>query len=1184
MKRRLAWVLAFVLAGVSGLRLSAAVTGQWDFDTADLSATVGSALQFRGTTASQTQFGSTTSFGIASIGGEAAQVMRFPACSPAEGFLMPHGAAPNGSGSRVNQYTLVMDVFFPSTSTGFRSFWQTETDNPLTTDGELFVNAANGLGISGQYQGNLTPDVWHRVVFTFDLTQRELGKYIDGTNVLTGPVGAAPLGANPMQYLSATTGGVDQRWSLGPTAMLFADENNETGVGYVNSIQFHDRVLSAAEIGDLGGPAAGGIPPGTNALPGGIAQYDFNGDLTSTVGGPPLGPSAAAPAGIPGLSFVNTDIGGQTAQAASFTRGTFFYLTNGLAANGGGSLLNQYTLLLDVMFPSRPTGWAVLYQTNPNNTEDGEWFINPAQGIGISGNYGGFVADGSWHRLGLVVDTVAGSFTSYLNGAPVQQNTGLSVDGRWAIAPVVLLFADEDQENAAGLVNSVQLRPEALPASDLLALGGPAATGIPPPSPPTFQLLSPNGGESFQAGSLQLVTWVATNASGLVRLDLYRGDTFQSTLARVPLRQTNYPWAIAPSLGDTNNYRLKLTSLSFPSVSDVSDAAFAVFGSAPPPNPLFGQPLQTNGGFELLLSSWQTIAGGPSTLTAADGKGSPYAGTRFFFGGFNPGGDAVIRQDVDLLEAGFLPAELDEGSALEATAWLRNRYGAGTFDDQVFYRVAYLDSQTNEIASLRCMVAGTSVWVQRALYGLLPPGTRKLRVEIVGKHRRDADNDSLADELMVRLQKPFPLSNPQITKLPMLQDVRRDAMTMLWETDSNLAHHFVDWGRTNVAEHTLTNIETLQIDGSHFVHRARLAGLEAETSYFYRVRSGTNVSEIYSFRTAPRPETPFVVAWWGDNHGGTTTLRTHIANLQAHAPDLVAVAGDNVNNGNALNEWHDYWFKPLEHLNLAQTTPVIYARGNHDGEHALAYAYSALPGNESWFAFDYGNSRFIFLDSEASTSVSPEQYQWLRNELQRPETQRAAFRIVCFHRLPYANLWNGGGYTGETWVRNDWVPLFASNNVDLVISGHGHNYNRGASNGVTYIVSGGGGGAIDTEVVANWPLYTVQYSQHHFDIMEVMGHSLTWQTFNNNNVLLDLFTLQSRVPVLAWSDTIPAGGVLPLILRGKPGVSYLVEGSANMIAWSTIATNTIPAAGPPWITNSVPTTNALGFFRARALP
>lgn len=1166
------WLLALAFSA------QAAITGQWDFNLGNLAATIGVALQYRGDTAIQTQFGTTTSFGIPNINGQAASVMKVPATSSSQGYVMFHGAQPNSGGDKVNRYTLVMDVLFPSAG-GFRALWQTETNLPTTTDGDLFVNAANGVGISGQYDGNLTPGVWHRVAFTVDLANRELGKYVDGSNVLSGPVGAPPLGTNAVQYLDSTSGTVDGRWALDPTALLFADDDGETEVVYVNSIQFHDRVLTPAKIAALGGPSAAGIPFLISST---LDQWDLNGSLASSVGGSNLVVGAAAPASGSGISFTNMLINGQNAQVAAFTRGTFFRATHGLGGNGGGSFLNVYTLIMDVMFPSRPTGWAALWQTNPNNSDDGDWFINPNRGLGISGNYGGTVADGTWNRLALVVDNLNGTFTSFLNGTQVQQNVGLALDGRWSLGGTGLLFADENQENAAGFVNSIQLRPEALSAADLAALGGPSVGGIPVPSPPTLRLTYPNGGENFQAGSTQDVVWVAINPSGLLQIDLFRGETFFRALAQVNMRQSNYTWIIHPRLGDTNNYRIKLTSISFPAVEDFSDAPFSVFGSAPPANPLFGQELQRNGGFELLLTDWQTVAGHPLTLTSADGKGVPHCGARFFHGGVNPAGDAILRQEIDL--DGFTPQELDSGSSLDAQAWLRNWFGAGTFDDQVYYRVAYLNASGQELASLRCMVAANSAWVPRSLTGLLPAGTRKLRLEIQGKQRRDLDNDSMADDFAVRLQEATAPFSPAITKLPMLQDVRPDAMTLLWETDGNLARHFVDWGRSNILENTLGQIETLQIDGTHFVHRATLTGLQVETRYVYRVRSGASNSATFSFRTAPKKETPFAVAWWGDNHDGTVTLRTHVSNLLAHGVDLIAVAGDMVNNGNVLGEWHNYWFKPLEHLNCAQTTPVIFARGNHDGEHALAYAYSALPGNESWFAFDYSNCRFIFLDSEVDTAGSPEQFAWLQTELWQTETQQAAFRIVCFHRPPYANLWNGGGYIGETFVRDDWVPLFEQGHVDLVVSGHAHNYNRGSSNGVTYVVSGGGGGFLDVERVANWPLYTVEYSRYHYDLMEVNGDTLSWQTFDNNNALLDMFTLKSRVPSLNLQASAPPDGNLRVILSGKPGVSYVLEDSTNLTSWKSMLTNTLPANGPSRSTNSIPVHASQQFFRARVSP
>ena len=316
----------------------------------------------------------------------------------------------------------------------------------------------------------------------------------------------------------------------------------------------------------------------------------------------------------------------------------------------------------------------------------------------------------------------------------------------------------------------------------------------------------------------------------------------------------------------------------------------------------------------------------------------------------------------------------------------------------------------------------------------------------------------MADEVIVRVQRAWPLVNPQITKLPMLQDYRQDAMTLFWETDGNLALHEVDWGRTNVSEHTLTRIETVQIDSSHFMHRATLTGLAPETSYVYRVRSGTTTTFPFSFRTAPLRDTPFAVAWWGDSQENPSVLGQLIPSMVAHGVDWMGVAGDLASSGASLYDWHNYWFKPMETQNLAQSRPALFAHGNHDGEYPFSYAYSALPGNEAWYAFDYGNSRFIFLDTEASTGAVPEQYDWLANELARPETQNAAFRVVCFHKPPYCNLWNGGGYAGETWVRNDWVPLFQQYHVDAVINGHSHCYDRGVTNGVTYLIVGGGGG------------------------------------------------------------------------------------------------------------------------------
>jgi hypothetical protein len=76
-------------------------------------------------------------------------------------------------------------------------------------------------------------------------------------NVVTEPVGSAPLGTNLVQYLSA---GVDGRWSLGPTALLLADEDGEVSTIYLSSVQVRSGAMTPEAVAALGAPTAGKIP------------------------------------------------------------------------------------------------------------------------------------------------------------------------------------------------------------------------------------------------------------------------------------------------------------------------------------------------------------------------------------------------------------------------------------------------------------------------------------------------------------------------------------------------------------------------------------------------------------------------------------------------------------------------------------------------------------------------------------------------------------------------------------------------------------------------------------------------------------------------------------------------------------------------------------------------------------
>jgi autotransporter-associated beta strand protein/YVTN family beta-propeller protein len=234
-----------------------AVTGQWDFELGDLRATVGAALEYCGDTAAL------TTFPVMFINGQGARVMGFGSNSVNEGFYMRHGAKPNGGGHFVNQYTLIMDVMFPAASSGqWRALFQTDPFNHDGDDAEFYIGNSssapdpNGIGAAGQFNGSLAPDTWYRIAFAVDLNAsagQQLAKYVNGVKV-----GSQSL-----------PGGIDGRYALGPTALLFTtglSGGGYTQPGYVSSIQPVNGWMAPEAVAALGGPSASKLPPGNAAF------------------------------------------------------------------------------------------------------------------------------------------------------------------------------------------------------------------------------------------------------------------------------------------------------------------------------------------------------------------------------------------------------------------------------------------------------------------------------------------------------------------------------------------------------------------------------------------------------------------------------------------------------------------------------------------------------------------------------------------------------------------------------------------------------------------------------------------------------------------------------------------------------------------------------------------------------
>jgi 3',5'-cyclic AMP phosphodiesterase CpdA len=279
-------------------------------------------------------------------------------------------------------------------------------------------------------------------------------------------------------------------------------------------------------------------------------------------------------------------------------------------------------------------------------------------------------------------------------------------------------------------------------------------------------------------------------------------------------------------------------------------------------------------------------------------------------------------------------------------------------------------------------------------------------------------------------------------------------------------------------------------------HAVELTGLQPYTVYHYRVDDG----QTYTFRTAPTAEQDtFRFAVLGDTRTNQEPHAAVVAQVVDAAPDLVIHTGDLVGDGWDAAQW-DTFFR-IE-APLLRTAPFYPAMGNHEKNDPLYFEAFHLPGNERWYAFDYGPARFIILEIDRYAEYGPgsDQMMWLEEELTATD---ASWVFVAFHIAVYTSR---SEEFDEVALRNTLTPLFETYGVDLAFQGHHHSYERIPVDGVTYIVTAGGGA----------PLYAMEEpepnsaalaSAHHFVLLEVEGDTLTGTAIDRNGTVIDSFEL-----------------------------------------------------------------------------
>jgi chitodextrinase len=284
--------------------------------------------------------------------------------------------------------------------------------------------------------------------------------------------------------------------------------------------------------------------------------------------------------------------------------------------------------------------------------------------------------------------------------------------------------------------------------------------------------------------------------------------------------------------------------------------------------------------------------------------------------------------------------------------------------------------------------------------------------------------------------------------------------------------------------------------GSTRHHEVSVTGLQPGTGYPYTVTSaGTTASG--TFRTAATPGQTFSFAMIGDFGGGGPGATQNAASIKAAGTDFIQTVGDNVypssglpdpNFATTYSDFDQRLFKPFGPT--IQEQAFLPANGNKEyyGDGQWWDAFPMPGSNHSWHSYNWGDAHILVLDTEVPYSPGTEQYAFAEADLQA--SQNAKWRIVVTHAPPYSSSSAGASSEG---VQAHLVPLFQAQNVHLVASGNSHNYERtypmrngarATADGVTYLVTGGGGNGFNTFSLAQ-PAYTAFREDSYYQYTKV---------------------------------------------------------------------------------------------------
>jgi Icc-related predicted phosphoesterase len=183
--------------------------------------------------------------------------------------------------------------------------------------------------------------------------------------------------------------------------------------------------------------------------------------------------------------------------------------------------------------------------------------------------------------------------------------------------------------------------------------------------------------------------------------------------------------------------------------------------------------------------------------------------------------------------------------------------------------------------------------------------------------------------------------------------------------------------------------------------------------------------------------TEFTISTVGDFGCNSNTKKT-VNNIKDKSADLVLALGDYSYQPSAK-----CWFDTIKPINSKTKINI----GNHeDDTKKLLNSYLNHFGlSKQYYSFNFKNVHVLTMATQLDYKSGSKQFNFVKNDLEKAsQDPKIKWIIVNLHRPIYAspNGCSASSCEGSKTLRDVYHPLFDKYDVDLVLAGHVHNYQR----------------------------------------------------------------------------------------------------------------------------------------------